>query len=193
MLSFVSHYIRVCFQLLLFMLTKAFVLRGRRAAPTIAFEAGPHLIAANHRNALDPFVLVSCLRFRDFFRLAPFSFMTANVFMRPLWVRPIAWAAGCFPAKPGLGAYGIDKAVDNLRHGYSVVIFPEGTRVRPGTTKEAKRGVSTILETLPSTPLVLVRLEWQRPYTIDFVGISYPKQSMAQSSADAILEAIYRL
>lgn len=179
-------------QFVIFIVTKIIVLRGHAATPRITFTHGSHIIAANHRSGLDPFAIVSSLRVRDFFRLAPFSFMTANRFMRPLWLRPIAWAAGCFPAHPGLGAHGIDKAVDDIRHGYTLVIFPEGKRTKEAGVK-AKRGLTDIREQTPHTRLILAHIEWRGALSVRKIHIAYPSQDVAPKTSDDVMATIYSL
>ncbi len=191
-MTFVTYYTRVIVQFVLFILTKVFLLRGRGASPHIAFDRGSHLVAANHRAGLDPFVILASVRFRDFFKLAPFSFMTANVFMQPLLLRPLAWATGCFPAYPGLGPYGIDKAIDDLNHGYTVMIFPEGKRAN-GTRVEAKRGVRAILDGAPKAHLILAHIEWSSSVSVRSIRIAHLKGKAIPSTPNAVMDAIYKL
>lgn len=179
-------------QFVLFVVTKIFVLRGYTVTPRIAFTRGSHIIAANHRSGLDPFVIVSSLRMRDFFRLAPFSFMTANRFMRPVWLRPFAWAAGCFPAHPGLGAYGIEKAVEDIHRGYTLVIFPEGRRTQDASTK-AKRGLTSICEQVPDARLILTHIEWRQRMSIGSITMSYPPSNTAPKTSHEVMDTIYSL
>lgn len=179
-------------QFVLFIFTKLFILRGRGSSPRITFDHSSHLVAANHRAGLDPFAILASVRFRDFFRLAPFSFMTANVFMQPLWVRPLTWLTGCFPAYPGLGPYGIEKAIDDLHHGYTVMIFPEGKRAN-GTPPEAKRGVSEILNGVPEAHLILAHIEWNSPLSVRSIRLAHLKDEAIPSTPAAIMDAIYKL
>lgn len=191
-MSFVHYYTRIIVQIIIFTFTKLFILRGVSAAPRVTFTPGSHIIAANHRSGLDPFVIVSSLRFRDFFRLAPFSFMTANAFMRPLWLRPLAWAAGCFPAHPGLGAYGIDKAISSLADGYTLVIFPEGKRTKSAPL-QAKRGIEVILQRSPQTRLIMAHIEWHAAVTVRSIRLSYPPVQVTPKTSGTIMDTIYAL
>jgi len=191
-MSVVPYYTRVVVQFVLFIFTKIIILRGRSVSPITSLGTDSHLIAANHRSSLDPFAILASLRTRDFFRLAPFSFMTANAFMRPPWLRPLAWMAGCFPAYPGMGPYGIDKALHDLDQGYTVMIFPEGKRV-VGTTTKAKRGVGVILDGSPKTRLILAHIEWRSALSVRSIAIACPPQKTAPTTPDAIMKAIYSL
>lgn len=191
-MAFVPYYTRVVVQFVLFVFTKVIVLRGHHASPRISFQHASYVIAANHPSGLDPFALLASLRFRDFFRLAPFSFMTANGFMRPLWLRPFAWAAGCFPAYPGLGPYGIEKALSDLEHGYTLVMFPEGKRVQ-GAPPKAKHGIEIILQKAPHTHLTIARIKWRSAFAISSIRIAHSPQPATPRTADEIMGAIYSL
>lgn len=160
----------------------------------MSFSKTNNIIVANHRASLDPFVLVSSLRVRDFFRLAPFSFMTANKFMEPLWLRPFAWAAGCFPAHPGLGPHGIEKALTDIDSGYTLVMFPEGRRVRKRDDRpDAKPGIGIVLERSPKARLIMVHIEWQSRLTVEYVRLAYPQRKETPLAPNTIMDTVYLL
>ncbi len=48
---------------------------------------------------------------------------------------------------------------DNLKQGQSLVIFPEGTRGRPGVMENLKKGVAILLKENPTVPFVPVYLD----------------------------------
>lgn len=179
-------------QFVIFTVTKIIILRGSSATPKTDFTKGRHIIIANHSAALDPFAIVSSLRFRDFFRLAPFSFMTANVFMKPLWLRPFAWLAGCFPAHPGLGPYGIQKAVLDVNNGYTLLIFPEGKRSK-GMRIPAKHGIITILDQIPDSNMLFVHIKWKSTSTTHSIRVAYKRSNHIYRSPDEIMDEIYDL
>jgi len=95
---------------------------------------GPVLIAANHRSFLDPFVIGTLVR-------RPVYFVAkAELFKHPL----VAWwlsSLGAFPVDRGQGDRdAMDTARRILERGDAVVIFPEGTRTRPGPMGTPRRG-----------------------------------------------------
>jgi 1-acyl-sn-glycerol-3-phosphate acyltransferase len=121
----------------------------------------PHLIVANHRHALDPFLLTTILPVRAILRLLPVGFMTLNFFYNsPL--KPGAWLLGCFPARNKSGKeklYGIKGANRLIKSGYSVQIFPEGTRIRDNGRHKVYPGVIVIHQANPEVPIILCHVE----------------------------------
>jgi 1-acyl-sn-glycerol-3-phosphate acyltransferase len=116
---------------------------------------GALIIASNHRSFMDPWVIGMMLR-RPVYYVAK-----TELFHR----RPIAWllsSLGAFPVDRGNGDRdAMDAAKRILERGDVVVIFPEGTRTRPGALGTPKRGVGRLaLETgAPVVPVALIGTE----------------------------------
>jgi glycerol-3-phosphate dehydrogenase (NAD(P)+) len=116
---------------------------------------GPVILAANHRSFLDPFV-IACMSRRPLYYVAK----------RELFVnRLTAWflnSLGAFPIDRGnADVDAMATAREILQRGDSVLIFPEGTRTRPGTLGTPKRGVGRLaLETgAPVIPVAVIGTE----------------------------------
>ena len=124
---------------------------GREHIP----REGAVIIAANHRSFLDPFV-IGTLVGRPVYFVAK-----AELFKRRL---PAWWLSslGAFPVDRGNGDRdAMETARRILERGDVVVIFPEGTRTRPGGLGRPKRGVGRLaLETgAPIVPVALIGTE----------------------------------
>lgn len=157
---------------------------------------GPFILASNHRSFLDPFVIGMMAR-------RPLYFMTKKeAFIN----RPVAWVLSA------LGAYPIDRGASDqeamattkaiLERGDGVLIFPEGTRTRPGPLGRPKRGVGRLaLEMgVPVIPVALIGTEavrkgWRiRPHKVriragaplTFPHVESPSRHLASAVTDRI-------
>lgn len=102
--------------------------RGREHLPK-----GGFVLAANHASNLDPWPLGLPLFPRRFLRFMGKS----ELFWTPL--KQIIRAGGAFPVRRGTGdSEAIDRAVELVRDGHIVVMFPEGTRQKKGLRKRHK-------------------------------------------------------
>lgn len=97
---------------------------------------GPVILCSNHKSMLDPFTLAVRVP-REVHFMAK-----AELFRIPV-VGPVIRAFGAFPVKRGaIGKETIRTAIELLRQGKVMGIFPEGTRNE--TLGPAKRGAVTI-------------------------------------------------
>ena len=113
---------------------------------------GPVLLAINHRSYMDPPYL-SMVTGRQLHLMAKEQLFTIPVF------GPYIKAMGAFPVKRGAADRGaIRQAMDELKAGHVLGIFPEGTRADPGTLLPAERGFALIAKQT-GIPIVPVALE----------------------------------
>ena len=144
-------FVRVTFQAF-FLVYFRFKRIGREYVP----KRGPVIIASNHRSFLDPFV-IACMARRPMYYVAKKEIFLYN--------RLLAWllaALGAFPVDRGAGDSDfIDTAKAILARGDIVLIFPEGTRTRPGSLGSPRRGVGRLaLETgAPVVPVAVIGTE----------------------------------
>jgi 1-acyl-sn-glycerol-3-phosphate acyltransferase len=157
---------------------------------------GPVIFAANHRSFLDPFV-IACMSRRPLYYVAK-----KELFAKPL----TAWflnSLGAFPIDRGAAdedAMGTARQI--LERGDAVLIFPEGTRIRPGGLGAPKRGVGRLaLETgAPVIPVAVIgteeiRKKWRiRPHKVSiragaplrFPTVDHPSAELAGAVTDRI-------
>lgn len=116
---------------------------------------GPVIFAANHRSFLDPFVIGTLIR-------RPMYYVAKRELFERRWQAWILNALGAFPVDRGASDEEMMKTAKAiLERGDCVLIFPEGTRVRPGGLGSPRRGVGRLaLETgAPVVPVVLIGTE----------------------------------
>lgn len=167
--------------------------RGSRHIP----KRGPLIIAANHRSFLDPFV-ISAMTWRPLYFVAKKELFERN--------RLQTWflnSLGAFPVDRGNGdADAMGSARHILERGDAVVIFPEGTRIRPGGLGRPRRGVGRLaLETgAPVVPVAVIgteriRTKWKvRPHKVRMIAgkaqrfpqTENPTATMASAVVDRI-------
>jgi glycerol-3-phosphate dehydrogenase (NAD(P)+) len=124
---------------------------GREHLP----KHGPLLLAANHRSFLDPFLIGTLVR-------RPVYYMAKRELFEKRWQAWVLNALGAFPVDRGASdAEAMQTARAILERGDCVVLFPEGTRVRPGPLGAPRRGVGRLaLETgAPVAPVAVLGSE----------------------------------
>jgi glycerol-3-phosphate dehydrogenase (NAD(P)+) len=124
---------------------------GREHVPA----RGPVIIASNHRSFLDPFVIATMAR-------RPMYYVAKQELFRKRLQGWILNALGAFPVDRGAADEDmIETAKAILARGDIVLIFPEGTRIRPGALGSPRRGVGRLaLETgVPVVPVAVIGTE----------------------------------
>jgi 1-acyl-sn-glycerol-3-phosphate acyltransferase len=166
---------------------------GREHIP----QEGPVIFVANHSSFLDPFIVGLCTR-RPVYYVAKQELFKHKLF---------GWfisSLGAFPVRRGAAdADMIETAKAILNRGEPVLIFPEGTRTRPGALGKPKRGVGRLaLETGATVvPVALkgteaIRKGWRiRPHKIRVrIGapLTFPKVETATAQlAAAVTDRIW--
>jgi 1-acyl-sn-glycerol-3-phosphate acyltransferase len=165
---------------------------GREHLP----RRGPLLLASNHRSFLDPFLIGALVR-------RPVFYMAKRELFEKRWQAWLLGRLGAFPVDRGAGdREAIATARALLERGHCVVLFPEGTRVRPGPLGAPHRGVGRLaLETgAPVAPIAVlgsedVRRGWRiRPRKVrlragrplQFPTVSEPSPALAASVTERI-------
>jgi 1-acyl-sn-glycerol-3-phosphate acyltransferase len=158
---------------------------------------GPVILASNHRSFFDPFVIGTMTR-------RPVYYMAKQELFG--YGRVVSWllnALGAFPVDRGHGDQEtIETAKVLLGRGEIVLMFPEGTRTRPGSLGKPKRGVGRMaLETAaPVVPIAIIGTEdirrgWRiRPRKVRvragralfFPRVEHPSPALAGAVTDRI-------
>lgn len=117
-------------------------------------ESGPVLVVANHDSHWDPIMVgVAAIRRRQIKALAKSE----------LWqvrgLGPVLDGMGQIPIERDAGDAGaLTRAIEELRGGACIGVFPEGTRSR-GRTMRARSGVGRLALEVPEAKLVCVAIE----------------------------------
>lgn len=117
-------------------------------------ESGPVLVVGNHDSHWDPIAVgVAAIRRRQVKALAKSD----------LWkvrgLAPVLNGMGQIPIERGAGDAGaLARAIEELRRGACIGVFPEGTRSR-GRVMRARSGVGRLALEVPEARLVCVAIE----------------------------------
>jgi 1-acyl-sn-glycerol-3-phosphate acyltransferase len=123
-------------------------------------RSGPVLLAGNHDSAMDPVVIgVAARKHRQIRALAKAS----------LWdvrgLGPVLNGMGQIPILRGEGDTGaLDRAIEALREGVCIGVFPEGTRSL-GTVMRARSGIGRLAAAVPEARIACVRVTGTTGYT----------------------------
>ncbi len=118
------------------------------------------IIVANHNSHLDIFLLFSLLSARDismthpvaeetYFARFPIVFTLISFLFQPIWIRR---------GHPDRKEDPLRGLKDLLDRGHNLVVFPEGTRGRPGEMQVFKSGLGRLVSEYPGVPIVPVFL-----------------------------------
>jgi 1-acyl-sn-glycerol-3-phosphate acyltransferase len=159
---------------------------------------GPLILAVNHVSIIDPPLMAVAVAPRR----RPFGVGKKELFEKPLlgwWLRSI----GNFPLdRTGDATSAMRSALEVLARGGCLVIFPEGTRVKPGEKRAPKAGIS-FLSFRSAAKVVPVRVvgtaEFPRRFPLE-VRIGEPlappsseDRATGLAYAKSVMERIYSL
>lgn len=99
---------------------------------------GGYIICSNHRSYLDPVLLGVRIKRR-------LTFMAKEELFRVKILGPLIKKLGAFPIARGKGdTEAVEFAIDTVKSGKALMLFPEGTRSKDGKLLKLKSGVVVI-------------------------------------------------
>jgi 1-acyl-sn-glycerol-3-phosphate acyltransferase len=137
----------------------AFFLRGR-VRRSRGMPDGACVLACNHRSFADPGLVGMCMRrpIAYFARADLWNYPVIAFFLKAMFGIPVD------RENPGLSS--MKGAVERLRRGIAVLVFPEGTRTKDGRLGTMREGPALFARRagVPIVPVYLVRSEvlWPR-------------------------------
>jgi 1-acyl-sn-glycerol-3-phosphate acyltransferase len=166
--------------------------RMRRISREHIPAQGPVIVAANHRSFLDPFVIATMAR-------RPMYYVAKKELFRHRLAAWLLGALGAFPVDRGAGdAEMVKTAKTILARGDIVLMFPEGTRIRPGSLGRPRRGVGRLaVETgAPVVPVAVIGTEairrgWRiRPHRVSIRAGRPLRFPQVEDASPALAKAV---
>ena len=159
----------------------------------------PVVLCPNHSNWWDPVLVIAALR-RDY----PMRVMAKKQLFKLPVLKSFLPRMGVFPVDRGNADIGALKAsIQGLKDGWSLMLFPEGTRVKKGQTLQPKAGAAMIairsgVKMLPvyigksRTLFRRIPIVFGKPYAPVYSGRKGTAEEY-QANADEIMRQVYEM
>ncbi len=178
----------------MFLYHPVFRVKGRENIP----QNGGFLICPNHSGMADPFWVLFALRLNHIPRIMA----KKEVMKIPLLGRLLEWFGVFGVDREGVDVNAIKIGMRTLKEGQQLMVFPEGTRVRPGKIIVPKRGAMVLAYRTgcPVLPVYLSRRKYPfcpitcvigEPYYLEFEG--KPNDVQMQEEVETLVNRIYEM
>ena len=125
---------------------------------------GPLLLVPNHDSQWDPVLIGLAVKPRRRLRFLARASLWRTPVIGRLFLGPLLYAIGQIPVKRGTGdARALEEAVEALRSGAAVCVFPEGG-LSWGEELRARSGVARLAQWCPGVQVVLCTVEGATEY-----------------------------
>ena len=149
---------------------------------------GGFILCSSHITQLDPIMVAERLKHQCFF-------MAKEELFKNKLVSALLRALGAFPVSRGTGdTAAIDRAVEIVKNGQVLAIFPEGTRSKTGKLQKLKSGVVVVAaqtgaDILPCIVKMGKRKWLRRSFTVSY-GPVIQNAELGLSAGDASPSAL---
>ena len=168
---------------------------GRENIPA----SGSYLICPNHSGLADPIWIVLAMKLGH----VPRIMAKKELFRIPILNKLLAWLGVFGVDREGIDVNAIKIGLRCLKDGQQLMVFPEGTRVKPGKSVEPKRG-AVVLAYRTDSPILPVYLSARRkpfspmtcvfgaPYKLEFGGRK-PTDAELEKAVHDLMDNVYKM
>lgn len=122
-----------------------------------------YILIANHNSHLDSMAIMSAIPFKNIHRVHPIAaenFFSKNAIKKFMMVHFVnAVLIPTRRAKNEGESDPIEMMGKLLRHGESIILYPEGTRGEPGVMQDFKKGLALLIQMYPDIDVIPIYIE----------------------------------
>ncbi len=151
----------------------------RQCAAEFAAHKGPWLICANHLTMIDSFLLsyvaFSFVRHFTQYKKLPWNLPERRNFQSNIFLAVLCYLSKCIPVDRGGSREKMKKVLDTctylLRHGHTIMIFPEGGRSRTGRVDKENfsYGVGRFIQDIPDCKVMCIYLRGDKQHKYSLI------------------------
>ncbi len=127
-----------------------------------------YIIASNHPRRIDPFLISYGFPLKDFIKLIPFRFITADKYLKNMFLYPFMLLYGCITTNKTSQGTVLERSVKCLNRGETMFIFPSGNLEYPGKHYRPKRGVAYLSEYADNALVIPVNITYSSQTYIEY-------------------------
>lgn len=137
-----------------------------RVKPNVNFQLQKnksYIISSNHPKKIDPFLISYSIPLKYFIRLIPLRFITAEKYMKNIFLRPFLLLYGCISTKQEDGKSVLEKSKALLNKGETIFIFPSGKLEQENKRYKAKVGANYLEREVKNSLILPVKIDYSNP------------------------------
>ncbi len=153
-----------------------------------------HIIIANHPKKIDPFLISYSIPLKNFIKLIPLRFITAEKYMKNILLKPFLLLYGCISTKQNDGKSVLEKSKLLLNKGETIFIFPSGKLEQENKKYKVKVGANYLNREVKNSLIFPVNIAYNNPHVNigfkkPFRHSSFPEdlQPLADETYDIII------